>query len=136
MIRRFGLNIIDPNECYIDDSNVIVMRIVGTYSAKTDRSMNEANDEAIRILKSEGNPILILADLSGMTNLPSDGLKAWYASSRRSTEDVPAPDRLAFVAKNNTRMNSLFKLVLHMLDKDKFKLFADMDAAHAWLLEP
>jgi hypothetical protein len=135
-MRRFGLNTIDPNECYIDDSNVIVMRVVGSYSSKTDRLINEADDEAIRTLKSEGNPILILADLRGMTNLTSDGLKAWYVSSRRSTEGVPAPDRLAFVAKNNTRMNSLFKLVFRVLDKDKFKLFADMDAAHAWLLEP
>jgi hypothetical protein len=119
-----------PDECYIDNSGIIVLMMRGEHTPAKDIFTTRALREAVDIMRTEGKPIRIIIDMLQVTKIgPLARIKGftnvmWIKNCK-----------IAFIINEHTTIGQFVLLCRNIVDLKKYGNFFNEVDARAWLFD-
>ena len=118
-----------PDECYIDDSDIVVLVMRGEHTPAKDILTTRTLREGIDIVRAEGKPVRIMLDMMQVTKMgPTARFKGftnimWIKNCK-----------IAFIINEHSIVGQFVLLCRNIVDLKRYCNFANEADARTWLL--
>jgi len=119
-----------PDECFLDDDGILRFVLYGVHTLEQNIILNRIIDEVAAELRSQGKPVLILVNITGVEEVPFSVKRNIAQESLRIDMDG-----LCYVAEEKSPYVPILRLVLKLYDPNRFRLVEDEALARRWLAD-
>jgi hypothetical protein len=119
---------ISPNRVWIDDDDILNLKVYGTHTTDRDAIVHQALLKGAAIVKEAGRSVRLLVDMTDLEGSTAGGRRAAFLG----LIDL-GPDYAAFGGARNALEAGLIRMTAKLMSRGVYRYFDDLPAARNWL---